>query len=237
MTTNNTCDNPLKIMNIVRQAAHDIRSPLEALTIIIKCCEKKLNRDEMAIIVSAMDRIKIIANDILEDHRHKKNNLNLKHVSITDVAKTVEDIVAEKKMQYMETPQIHILADTYAAQCKSMRHRGIKVDLDTFARTLSNIINNAIEAVEGDGRVLITFHTQGNHALLCVADNGKGIDPSILPLLMQEGATFKKDHGNGLGLYHARQAVTSWGGLIKIESNAGRGTVVHMQIPTIARCW
>ncbi|MBF0106540.1 MAG: ATP-binding protein [Deltaproteobacteria bacterium] len=92
-------------------------------------------------------------------------------------------------------------------------------------------VNNAVEALEGRGHVFIKLDGDQNHAILTIADNGKGIDPKVLPNLMKEGASFGKPDGNGLGLYHAKKTMDSMGGTIEIGSVKGRGTVVKLHVP------
>jgi hypothetical protein len=48
---------------------------------------------------------------------------------------------------------------------------------------------------------------------------------------MQMGATFGKEKGSGLGLYHAKRAVESWGGQMQIDSEMGKGTQVTVCLP------
>jgi signal transduction histidine kinase len=50
---------------------------------------------------------------------------------------------------------------------------------------------------------------------------------------MQKGATFGKPLGNGLGLYHAKEVITSWGGTIEILSKVDIGTSVQLYLPKI----
>jgi hypothetical protein len=97
---------------------------------------------------------------------------------------------------------------------------------------LSNIIDNAVEASGENGRIRICLQPSSENFILSIEDNGKGIPPDILPQLMQKGATFGKPNGSGLGLYHAFQTLKSWDGTLSIDSKVGRGTVVHLRLPS-----
>jgi signal transduction histidine kinase len=69
--------------------------------------------------------------------------------------------------------------------------------------------------MESRGSVTVTVAPDdAQHLLITIEDTGKGIPPQILPKLMQEGESFNKPDGSGLGLYGARVAVDSWKGTI-----------------------
>ena len=95
-------------------------------------------------------------------------------------------------------------------------------------------MNNAVEAFDKGGTVALTLSRPDGRAVLEVEDNGKGIPPEILAKLGQRGETHGKTGGTGLGVYHARSTVESWGGSFKIESEPGKGTVVRIELPRAA---
>jgi hypothetical protein len=100
-----------------------------------------------------------------------------------------------------------------------------------FARVLSNLINNAVEAIESCGLVHITVSSlEPDFVELTICDTGKGIPTHVLPRLMQRGATHGKVGGSGLGLDHARECLESWGGRLSIASKPGQGTTVTLQL-------
>jgi anti-sigma regulatory factor (Ser/Thr protein kinase) len=102
-------------------------------------------------------------------------------------------------------------------------------------RVLSNIINNAIEAVpENTGKVSIYLFTSDKNSLIKVVDNGKGMSPETLKSLGRVGFSYGKENttsGSGLGFYHAKKTIESFGGEIKVESKVGVGTTVSIYLP------
>jgi hypothetical protein len=79
--------------------------------------------------------------------------------------------------------------------------------------------------------VKIAASRADNSLELVVSDNGKGIPKEVLPLLLNEGATFGKANGNGIGLYHAKELLKQVRGTIRIESEEGKGAEVYLSIP------
>jgi hypothetical protein len=100
-----------------------------------------------------------------------------------------------------------------------------------FGRVLSNLINNAVEAIHDIGLVEVILTATADHVFLTIRDNGVGIPQELLPLLWEKGRTHGKVGGSGLGLYHARSKITEWGGSLSIESKLGQGTTLTIQLP------
>jgi len=89
------------------------------------------------------------------------------------------------------------------------------VDPIEFKRLLSNLITNAVEALDGAGSVVLKLRPLESEVELTIQDTGKGIPPQILSSLGRRGVSYGKAHGSGLGIYHAKNAIESWGGVYR----------------------
>jgi two-component system sensor histidine kinase YcbA len=105
---------------------------------------------------------------------------------------------------------------------------------------LKNIVNNAIEAIEGahkHGAIQIVEQYADGIYEFKVRDNGPGISPRHLPNIFKMGYSTKFDYktGNifrGVGLYGVKTTVEEhFGGTIDVESEPGKGTVFTIRIP------
>ena len=96
---------------------------------------------------------------------------------------------------------------------------------------MSNLVNNAVEALGDTGTVTVRLVAEGKRITLKVQDTGKGIPPELLTKLGKRGETHGKAGGSGLGLYHARTTIESWGGSLELQSEVGRGTTVALNLP------
>lgn len=141
----------------------------------------------------------------------------------------VESIVSEKRIQYRELSQVVLeLKTERKAHALFSNISGGKLK-----RALSNIIDNAYEAINQRGKILVSLSIEGAHARIVVRDTGKGIPVDILPKLMQKGSTFGKEKGNGLGLYDAKKSIEAWSGEILLSSQEGLGTEVLISLPLV----
>ena len=110
----------------------------------------------------------------------------------------------------------------------------VRADRDQIVQVLTNLIQNALDAVRDleDGRITITMDPlDADHAAITVSDNGPGIAPEIASRLFEPYATTKAS-GTGLGLAIARRiAQLHDGRLDLIESRPGR-TVFAVRLPS-----
>lgn len=99
---------------------------------------------------------------------------------------------------------------------------------------LENLIKNAVDAMEGHGRLSVTTFADGRNAVIEVADSGKGIARKDFKSVFKPGYTTKK-RGWGLGLTLAKRIVNTYhhGRIFVKESEPGVGTTFRIQLPLI----
>lgn len=227
------------------QVAHDIRSPLSALSMIASSL-KEIPEEKRILIRNATQRINDIANELLQ----KGNILNksiqiastLEEVKFQDersiidlkvefIPALVDILISEKRMQYREYAGLEIdvdLQDSFGAFAQ--------INSNELKRVISNLVNNSIEAFnDHQGKVTVgvkNISCLGKYQVeIFIKDNGKGIPKQILEKLGQPGITFGKEgtqSGSGLGVYHAKKTIESFGGNFEINSVEGKGTTIRM---------
>ncbi len=104
---------------------------------------------------------------------------------------------------------------------------------DKLLRVTQNLVGNAIDAFEdGRGRIAITGEIlSGNKVELRIADNGQGIPESIRGRFFEPFVTHGKKRGTGLGTAIAKSIIEAHGGNIRFETETGKGTTFHVQLP------
>ncbi len=125
---------------------------------------------------------------------------------------------------------------------------GARFDEAKVQQALTKILENAVEAVglEGQGQISVstrnvdlTEPTQdrnvklaaGTYVCVEVVDNGRGIDPEILPRIFEPFFTTKGKTHRGLGLALAYGIVTNHGGGVAVSSQQGAGASVRIYLP------
>jgi signal transduction histidine kinase len=99
----------------------------------------------------------------------------------------------------------------------------------------TNLIDNAIDAMDGKGTLRVSTRAGQGHVDIEVSDTGRGMPPEVAARAFEPFYTTKDvGQGTGLGLDIARRIVTErHGGTITIESRPGR-TVLRVRLPVRA---
>ncbi len=103
---------------------------------------------------------------------------------------------------------------------------------DQLVQVFLNLVLNAIDATDRDGRIDLQVNRRSDGVEVSVRDNGSGIAPEHAARLFQPYFTTKK-HGTGLGLFVTRQLVTEHGGTVTFESRPGEGTIFRVTLPLV----
>lgn len=104
---------------------------------------------------------------------------------------------------------------------------------DEIGQVWTNIIQNAIQAMNGQGRLRIEAQLNGDFIRVSFTDNGPGIPPEILPRIFEPFFTTKsRGEGTGLGLDICRRIVEKHHGRMEVSSQPGQ-TTFHVLLPRL----
>jgi signal transduction histidine kinase len=106
------------------------------------------------------------------------------------------------------------------------------VDRTLVARSLANIVENALHAMPGAGTLTIDASTDDGFVALLVNDTGVGMDEEALARVFEPYFSTKST-GTGLGLPIARRNIELSGGTISVQSEKGHGTTVTIRLPIV----
>jgi two-component system nitrogen regulation sensor histidine kinase NtrY len=108
----------------------------------------------------------------------------------------------------------------------------LRLDPDQMKRVLINLVDNAIEATDGRGRIVVSteYDRSAGRARLVVADDGRGIAPADRDQLFVPHFSTKK-RGSGLGLAIVSRIVQEHLGTIRAEDNVPRGARFVVELP------
>src|SRR5262245_12251383 len=142
----------------------------------------------------------------------------------------------------------HLLALTRPQWDNEAARRGIRYEIDLkiepapailavaseIREAILNILENALAAMPGGGR--LTLHVRGvdQLAVLSITDTGKGMSEEVQRLAFEPFFTTRAgEGGSGLGLALAQEIVQRYGGAISLQSAPGTGTTFTLSFPSI----
>jgi len=203
--------------------AHEIRNPLGSIKMSLQLLREDLRQAESEEAVShirdAVGSMEVIVNELL-------------------------DYTREFTLQVDEYDIGKIVRSAVFGMEEELKERGVTVDIDDVGlpstavvdgvrikQVVSNILKNAVEAVPA-GRGIVTIRVEGGDGIvrLSVSDNGAGMDTEEREKIFQPFFTTKAQ-GVGLGMSIVKRLVEMHGGVVRVESESGRGTVVSVTVP------
>jgi signal transduction histidine kinase len=142
----------------------------------------------------------------------------------TDLNELLSDVAVLLKPGLEE--QVHLEFD-----CHALPH--ITCRPQQLTTVFSSLLSNAINAVNGQGRIRVSTEPLDGMVRVRVQDNGRGMEESELETIFDPG--FKVSAGRvstgNWGLFSSRQIVFEHGGEIQISSVPGKGTTVDVLLP------
>lgn len=217
---------------IAAQVAHDIRSPLTSMGIALSQLQQGVSSDAIATMKHGIDRVSGILKKLSNTYG-KKTEAQTESVEMPRLV--LLDSVFKNVIQEHEVK----LAN--AAGSKKLVAQGFTstpciwsvVQVTEIQSALSNILNNAAEAVSAEnGKVTASLNHQGSQLELSVSDNGVGIAPENLHRIFERKFTHGKVQGTGLGLFQAKIAIEWNGGKIAVRSTPSEGSCFTITLPT-----
>ncbi|MBI1215084.1 MAG: hypothetical protein GC185_04600 [Alphaproteobacteria bacterium] len=209
--------------------AHDLRSPLRAIDNLSRWIEEDLEgvmqdetRQHMAAMRQRVARMEKLLSDTLEYSRISRDAKKTSGEIMT-AAMLVEDAVA----MAAPPPGVTVRIGEELA--------GIELHRLPVQQVFYNLINNAIKHRDGEtGTVAVSAETGPDFYTFTVADDGPGIEKRYHEKIFEMFQTLKprdEREGSGMGLAIVKKILTTQGGIIKVESEAGKGTRFYFTWP------
>lgn len=209
---------------IARVLSHDIRNSLSGIMLSIEPIRQACSGNEDAkAYVDILDRSAGKLNQIVNRFSMATGNIALK-TSDQEFNDIVRLSIASLPNGSMREARMHENYTETAAV--------LPFDKEKLPQAISNIILNAVDAVEGhpQGEVNIETMIENGIAVLKVRDNGHGIDYTTSQNVFRPFFTTRPGRA-GLGLSLAYSIIHAHGGSLRIESATGTGTLVTCTFP------
>jgi len=222
----NLLDQKLRVPQALASGlAHEIRNPLNSIGLNLTLLERRMRSIEGAEGFSPL----------IEVMRQEVRRIGSLTTEIMDFAKPIE-----LQLGWVNAPML--LETLRALHEPTMNASNIELtleqsgdpeiwcDRDRILQVLTNLLNNAAEAIEEGGHISISIHNEQAHTTIEVADDGKGMDPSLKHRVFELFFT-DKITGTGLGLPIVGKIVDAHGGSVDLNTRPGRGTQFIIFLP------
>lgn len=207
--------------------SHDLRAPLRAMQsfaqLLAEECGPQVTeagRDYLRRIINASNRMDRLIHDVLLYSQVARTELRLEPV---DLHALVRGIV-ESYPQF-QAPAVEIVIGPTLPP--------VLGNEAAITQCISNLLGNAVKFVARGTRprVEITGERRDGRVLLCVKDNGIGIDPAAHDRIFGIFERLGRDYeGTGIGLAVVRKAAERMGGSISVRSTPGQGSTFCLNL-------
>lgn len=213
---------------VARRIAHEIKNPLTPIRLSAQRLQRKYGEqikdlafaESTKMIIDQVDDLKMLVNEFSQFARMPQAN-----PAFTDLNAVIKDSIL-----LFQSAHRHVNFDFKG----DSELQPFLLDPALIKRMMNNLIDNAIEALEGVSGPKVEIKTNLNAKLkivrIEVIDNGKGISREILSRVFEPYVTSKRD-GTGLGLAIVKRTVEDHNGFVRAFSELGRGTRFLIELP------
>jgi len=208
----------------VANVVHEIRKPLMLIggfaRQVANCpSTESTARQKLQIVVDEVRRLETLLNGIRLLTRPPASSVKKSLLLADLLSETLElldpmlqgqDIVVQSEITH---EPLHILGDP-----------------DQLKQVFLNLLQNAVDAMNGTGRIRIALQPVGLRAEVEIRDNGPGISPEMAEKIFDPFFTTKSE-GTGLGLAITKNIIHEHGGEISVRSEKGEGTCFLIGLP------
>jgi len=208
--------------------AHELNNPLNNIYTTAQRLLKKSEDECPAFIKKGLDdifgqtmRVKSIVSDLLEFARGRE--LNPRPVELRSLVTGVYKHIGLSRS--MDKVRFHL--EFHPEEIV------IYADQEQMERVFINLISNAIDAVSGEGSIIVRAVEEDANIRIRLSDTGRGISHEAVEKIFEPFYT-TKDKGTGLGLAIVFNIIQKHNGEITVESEEGRGTAFIITLPKSA---
>ncbi|MEZ5331204.1 MAG: ATP-binding protein [Thermoanaerobaculia bacterium] len=206
--------------------AHEIRSPLNALSLNMQLLEEEVGpgrgRKLFSITRDEIGRLDRLVGDFLSYARPRA--AERREIPVAELIERARDLLAPQLAR--QGVLLRLVDESEGAR--------VEVDPGQWNQLLLNLVQNAVAATEETGRrpeVSVRASRSGQEVTLEVTDNGVGIDPADRERVFEAFYSTRKG-GTGLGLAVVRRIAAAHDARVELESSVGEGTTVRVVLAT-----
>jgi two-component system, NtrC family, nitrogen regulation sensor histidine kinase NtrY len=218
---------------IAERIAHEIKNPLTPIQLSVQRLIRKFEKSGSIpdqVFMECITNISREVNSLKELVNAFSNFARVpeKNPKPTNINELLKEIVSLYSVN-IEKTEINLKPDHSTPD--------LLVDTELMKQVFKNLINNAIESVDGYKpriEIITKFNTEANRVRIDVADNGVGIKEENKGKLFVPYFSTKTE-GSGLGLAIVNRIIEDHEGYIRVTDNFPHGSIFSIELPCIMR--
>ena len=202
---------------MAKETAHQIATPLSSLMAWSELIKNEKNEDMIFEMKKDLHRLETIADRFSKIGSKPKLE---KHEIIS---------IVEKSVRYLKS---RLSQNTEFIIENNEQELYVNINKTLLEWVIENICKNAVDAMQGKGKIKIAINQNDSTIQIIIKDTGKGIDKLLISDIFKPGVT-SKARGWGLGLSLSKRIIEDYhkGKLFLLESNEQNGTSFAIVLP------
>ncbi len=182
----------------------------------------------VSIALKNSERLILLINDILDTEKIESGRMEFAIQPLAVMASVEQALAANQAYAHQYGVRL-VLAETEPGS-------QVLADPNRLAQVLANLLSNACKFSPSGGTVDVSVRASEGWVRISVTDHGPGIREEFRPRIFQrfaqaDASDARQKGGTGLGLSISKTIVENMGGRIGFETEAGRGTTFHVDLP------
>lgn len=219
-----------QLMSVNAAALHDLKAPLNVLQLHLELARRKLATRSPADVDDAVSSLHLMTQEVGRLDRMMLELLGPDRSRPPAQSRRIELTRFTRRFIELVRPLCRDRRIECVMESCASAPLVVHGDPDRLKQSLLNLVVNALDAMERDGRLDVRVKSTATHALIEIADTGPGIPSDALEKIWEMRYT-TKSHGHGIGLFAVRTAVQELGGEIRVGNRDGGGCVFTIELP------
>jgi len=201
---------------------HDLKNTTSMLSMVAENAEKhfhnpEFQKDALTTISGAVAKMKKMIGSLSD--LPDRLELELEDLDLNEL---IDDAV--DKLSYNGLVDVEI-------ETQLGRLPRVRADGEEIYKVVHNLLLNAYEALDGNGRVKVSTRVSGDSVVFSVSDNGHGMSREFMENSLFKPFKTTKRKGLGIGLFQCKTIVEAHNGKIEVESEPGKGSMFSVYLP------
>ena len=227
---------------------HDLKNATYMLDMVAQnakkhLCDPEFQKDAMETISGAVARMKKMISSLSHLETGKDRRIGIDRRRVADPDYDGPERRNGYELQFKDLDLNAVIDEALErlpmngiAQVSFQKNLGqvplITGDVEYIYKVVHNLLLNACEAVDKNGKINVSTRANGDQVVFSVSDNGTGISPEFIKNSLFRPFKTTKEKGLGIGLYQCKTIVEAHGGRIHVDSVYGEGTTFSVYLPT-----
>lgn len=225
--------------DLISNITHELKTPVATVSVALEALQNfnglnnpQLTREYLQIAKGELNRLTLITEKILKTSAFEENGITIT-TEVVDLVEIIERVLDSLKLVFEKQSVKVNFKKTGAGFC-------VMGNAEHLTNVLYNLLDNALKYSKAGAAIVVELHTANQQVILSVTDNGIGIPTEYQNKIFEKffrvpQGDVHNAKGYGLGLSYVANVIKHHGGIIRVESEPGKGSRFIIEMPVATK--